>query len=750
MNEARIDRSQPGDGVEAPRSSSREYINTQAGTPLDQDHENEMQHGRLSPSTLPTTRGSNLREYTAISQPLLDHENEVRGIQRQRSLTIASNSLHPIRHDATPAESLLHREKLPKTLPGWPSSPEPIKAPIYIKVLHTIFDILLFTCSVSFLVFALVVNVHDQDSTAENPRLTTTLLNATKYGPTVFPILFASVVGRAAHAILLWRLEKGERIGILDTLASSTSLTSTVTSQLQLRSFSILGVALLIVWSLSPIGGQASVRIMTIGSKDTQIHETLWYMVNNGYLGSYSSGGMYSQGTSSAGAVFVAALMGSPATKASPLDLWGNVKIPRIEGYEGVAQMDGEGWYDTDGGNVDAYSSLIGIPITRINDSKFIDYFTKVQSPYLSLQCSITAVESGIRPRNYGLPGLSSGASSTGSIIFWDIPNPEQQRANSSQKTRDRMSPEKVLPLKIKYVPLYDRSNFTLTCNVTQSYIEAEVRCPTPSTCVSSRIRRSKLNHLPSSWTLLDLSWRTPSLLFGGMLSNFNGTYSYPQLFDRYLSDPYLLNSNYANVSQTTEDKATIRLGQMLNAYLACLNGFFAVSAGVNNDTAYFWDNNQTFTKQPEMLQNRYLQDPFDSTVSNATFKTKAWSSEVTKTERKDVIVAHRAWVVALCFASIVLILASLVAPVVHYCLTVGVDIAMNISSLATRDNPYMDLPQTGTHLDASDRARLLRDHKVRFGEAEGAAGVSSLVMGSVGGAEGPGITRVRKGRLYE
>jgi hypothetical protein len=411
--------------------------------------------------------------------------------------------------------------------------------------------------------------------------------------------------------------------------------------------------------------------------------------------------------------------------------------------------MDAEGWYDTGGGDVDAYSSLIGIPITGIDDSRYIDYVTKVKSPYLSLQCSITAVEAGMGPRNNGLPGLSSNASSTGSMIFWDIPNPEQL-ANSSRNTRDKISPEKVPPLRIKYVPIYDRSNFTLTCNVTQSYIEAEIHCPTPSTCVPSRIRRSKLNHLPSSWTLLDLSSRTPSLLFEGMLSNFNGKYSYPQLFDRYLSDPYLINSNYANVSQTTEEKASTRLSQMLNAYFACLNGFFAVSAGINNDTAYFWDNSQTFSKKPEVLQNGYWINPYDSTASNATFKTKTWSSNVTKTERKDVIVAHRAWVVALCFASIVLIVASLVAPVIHYCLTVGADIAMNISSLATRGNPYMDLPQTGTYLDASDRARLLCDYKVRFGEADSPAGVNSLVIGLVGSADSPRITRAQKRRLYE
>jgi hypothetical protein len=565
----------------------------------------------------------------------------------------------------------------------------------------------------------------------------------------VFPILFASVIGRAAHAILLWRLEKGERIGILDILASSTSLTNTVTSQLQLRSFSMLGTALLVVWSLSPIGGQASVRIMTIGSN--QIHESLWYMVNNGSLVEYSSEGMERRGTSSAGVVFVAALIGSPATRGSPLDLWGNVKIPRIEGYEGVALMDGEGWYDINGGDIDAYSSLVGIPIAGLNGSNFIDYITKVQSPYLSLECSMTSVEEETDPRNHALPGLSSNASSPGSTIFWDIPNSEQIR-NSSLRSRDRMSPETVPALKIKYVPTYHRSNFTLTCNVTQSYVEAEIRCPTPSTCASSRIRRSRLDHFPPNWTLLDLSWRTPSLLFGGMLANFNhDNDSSSQLFDRYLSNPYTISPYSPRLTQATKDMATIRLGQMINAYFSCLNGFRAITTGINDETAYFWDNDQTFIHKPYDLENDWsVLDTNGLTHSNAMFKTKTWSSDVTKTERREVIMAHRAWVVALCFASIVLIVASLVAPFVHHYLTVGVDIAMNISSLATRDNQYMNLPQTGTYLDASDRARLLRDYKVRFGEVEDLAGVGSLVMGSVGGDEGSEITRVRKGRLYQ
>lgn len=125
------------------------------------------------------------------------------------------------------------------------------------------FDLLLFACSVAFLAFAAIVSYYNQAPTAENPRTTEVLLNGSQYvsarepllkaqadflqGPTVFPILFALTLRRVTHTILRWRLEYGERIGVLDTLAASTSLTNTLVSQLQLRTINLCGVILVLV-----------------------------------------------------------------------------------------------------------------------------------------------------------------------------------------------------------------------------------------------------------------------------------------------------------------------------------------------------------------------------------------------------------------------------------------------------------------------------------------------------------------------
>ena len=93
---------------------------------------------------------------------------------------------------------------------------------------------------------------------------------------------------------------------------------------------------------------------------------------------------------------------------------------------------------------------------------------------------------------------------------------------------------------------------------------------------------------VPAAWTLLDVSSRSLPLTIDGMLKNFAGKLYYPQLFDRYLSAPDLAQSNYANVSQTSEENYTVLPGHVLNAYFTSLNAFFAITAGINSDSAYF------------------------------------------------------------------------------------------------------------------------------------------------------------------
>ena len=72
---------------------------------------------------------------------------------------------------------------------GWPDKPNPIKHSIPILIWTAILDLLLFSCSVAFFAFALVVQNYEQASTADNPRATRMLINATRYVSSILNIM---------------------------------------------------------------------------------------------------------------------------------------------------------------------------------------------------------------------------------------------------------------------------------------------------------------------------------------------------------------------------------------------------------------------------------------------------------------------------------------------------------------------------------------------------------------------------------
>ncbi|KAK4542446.1 hypothetical protein LTR36_006698 [Oleoguttula mirabilis] len=135
-----------------------------------------------------------------------------------------------------------------------------------------------------------------------------------------------------------------------------------------------------------------------------------------------------------------------------------------------------------------------------------------------------------------------------------------------------------------------------------------------------------------------------------------------------------------------------------------------------------------------------------EGTLPNATSPFLAGSSNTTGTQSSshDIIVCHQGWFVALTIASTVMVLAGLSHPLVGCYLSQAPDIMLNISSLATKYNPYIAVPSSGTLLAASERAKLLTNLKVRYGDVEASADVGRLAIASFDGAQS-----VRKGRLY-
>jgi hypothetical protein len=122
-------------------------------------------------------------------------------------------------------------------------------------------------------------------------------------------------------------------------------------SQSQLRKFSFLGFTLIIVWLFSSIGGQGSLWQLSIVDASTEELMSLIYMVPDGNttvrLPSY-----YIDSHIMQNAMFLALLLGSPATKASIVHFRNNIKIPMIKYYEDATSNDSDDCFNLESQSV--------------------------------------------------------------------------------------------------------------------------------------------------------------------------------------------------------------------------------------------------------------------------------------------------------------------------------------------------------------------------------------------------------------
>jgi hypothetical protein len=145
-------------------------------------------------------------------------------------------------------------------------------------------------------------------------------------------------------------------------LASSTTFASAILAQMTLRSVSTLGCVLAAVWALSPLGGQASLRIMTVGYREiTNSAKFDFLSAENSYLDWYTTS---NSNAATATGLYLASLTGPQRVKDSPRDLWDNVKIPMLEDIPGWTE-DSRARHRVPAHNV-SYASLVGIPVSGL------------------------------------------------------------------------------------------------------------------------------------------------------------------------------------------------------------------------------------------------------------------------------------------------------------------------------------------------------------------------------------------------
>jgi hypothetical protein len=523
---------------------------------------------------------------------------------------------------------------------------------------------------------------------------------------------------------MLWGLETGQRIAVLDTLAGSTSLTSTVVSQFHLRRVSYVGLGLVVIWLLSPVGGQSSFRQITFGPRHDFENTTYLYVAPGPQMWVHDGGTTESNLNS----IFTATLLSSATQEGSPRDPWGHIKVPRVQHYEQMSPADDQGWYKTENGTEDTYSSLIGIPLSGIDSTDFIEYTATIEAMYFHLDCDTYSIPDGFQfEYNYDQSWLGN--------LSW----------NENTTERAMMHENDLEPF--AFTRTWNDFD-ALNCTIETTYVEVAVSCPTYRTCSVPRMRRSHLEHPPLAYTLLGLNYRLNGTMWEQTISSSS------QLFARgYLNDPKNPKSDFGQSFQAPTNTSATRLGQMLNTYWAAMNGKNAFTIGANEVTIWpdekiswvYQDTSQNMTEVHGTNSTNGTKIYETSYTRESAYLARAWESNGTKRSSKEVFQAHWGWVVALMISSTVLITASLIPFYLRTFFLHGPDILMNISSLATRESTYLALPTTGTYLSASDRSRCLKDVRIAFRDVDKDGENGRLAIQQVEKV----ITPLKKGRKY-
>ncbi|TKA61968.1 hypothetical protein B0A49_09811 [Cryomyces minteri] len=187
------------------------------------------------------------------------------------------------------------------------------------------------------------------------------------------------------------KVENATRIS-LELLMASRSVWGTIESAFSSRRLTLIGGPLLLLWALSPLGGQASLRILEKQDQTRSGSFRLRYLDTGPAAGIWPDGSFGPEGTAFMPIVkslLNAVLLSPDDSKRAPQDTWGNVKIPRLETLNASAK-DPEGWINIPANPaVESYSSLVGLSVVGIPSDA--DSTFNLESSYISTNCFASA-----------------------------------------------------------------------------------------------------------------------------------------------------------------------------------------------------------------------------------------------------------------------------------------------------------------------------------------------------------------------
>jgi hypothetical protein len=503
-----------------------------------------------------------------------------------------------------------------------------------------------------------------------------------------------------------WRLENGARIGTLEQLVGSTSLGGTIASVFSLRLYNALAPTLLLIWALSPIGGQSSLHLVTAGTR----HE--FSTVNVTYFDTRSES-VFAQNDQSViiylqttNAVFQTSMMEPLSATSSRRDLWGNVKIPVLSSIAPPNALMSSDWTNIAFGQNLSYSSLLGIPLSgltrngRTNMTLETSYLTltQVEPPSnitnlnaLRIDSEATSIDMNNGTWHWAAPEQSDEG---GLLMAIDGFNAADGNYSLWYNIYDRYSVNTEFEHHAaRYLVVYSNNfNYKRFYMLSTTYVEAAVSYDgLPSLCQPTAIRASQQPHINSNLTNLAYS-DTWMVFCEGMMSAVLLMQSgIPTITEAFMNDPSTAAETaisfgtsddlYSNLTATDHQLET-RAQQLINTYWqASVNPALAtVGLKVAN-------------------------------ISNEINNTRTRSVEATNEISIDIYRVNWAWWVAfMCATSIMFALACLTLMI--DCFLQGPEV-LGYCTTFLRDSPFainaMVLEVQWEHLNAREGGKMSR-----------------------------------------
>ncbi|KIW02632.1 uncharacterized protein PV09_06073 [Verruconis gallopava] len=572
-------------------------------------------------------------------------------------------------------------------------------------------DVALTAGSLYFVVYAGLVYTHrGEPSDSDYAK---SLLKAAQYNPTIFPIAFSAIVARFMIVLAHAKLEAGARVLTLEHLLHSRSVFSTFTAALSLRSFHVITPLLLLLWALSPLGGQASLRIVSTQPAYTIVPHNFTYLA---YASAFSNEG---EGSPSANlltpinAAFTSALVTSKSSKEAHQDPYGNIKIPIYGSLPPSTGVDATEWREiADDGSKVTWSSLTGIPIAGLPTTG-ISNFT-MNTGYMYSTCNVDGEEADLNllslsnSTNYAPSGGYSGANFAIAASFLTYLGAPPANFTFRALASEDFTANKTLTV--------------ANCTMSMEYVELQVRCdgatckslrarpaPTPATHIQSFYAEAAkkinltdytpLNGLAQPGVSVTSFWKNfvnstnPSIACDTSTCTTSG-------IEGYLVDP---NSPFSFTTtpliwQQGNELISQRFTQLINTYW--INSVAPRSTTGN------------FSGPTEASTNAYNTDSFVGTIQTA----------------QEVLKVNMVWLVILLVAAAAMFLCGIYSSLMGMRRR-GPDILDSFTALL-RDNPYVQDEHYSSMEDASAQARRLRNTVVQLGDVRHADEVGHVAVG--------------------